>query len=172
MADKDNLLGELNDSSGGSLGGTDKLENKDVQAKLQKYWGQVADTNPNESVDRMKTRNAARRFAKGLPVRGEKEKHPVSILPKEELKLNEGHAVFGVGGECEEGGCKAEAGFLCFKRRIVVCKAHLGGHLQDGCGERSSSKAPQPLSKPPQRLMKVPKGGSKRSKRTIQRILD
>jgi len=166
MADKDHLLGELNDSSGGSLGGTDKLENKGVQAKLQKYWGQVADTNPNESVARMKARNTARRFAKGLPPRGEKEE------PKEELKLNEGHTLFAAGGVCEQGRCADSAYFLCFKRRIILCKEHLGLHLESGCGERSSSKAPKRQSKPPQRLSKAPKGGSKRSQRTIQRILD
>jgi len=107
MAENNPLLGALN-NSGGSGGGTDKLEDRGVQAKLQKYYSGVADTKPNESVDRMKTRNAARRFAKGLPVRGKTEEPKVVHEPykpePEELKINEGHTVFGADAECEEGG--------------------------------------------------------------------
>ena len=66
MADNEDLRERMTENSGG--GGTDKLQDPKVRAKLNKMWAlhEGGGTGRNESVEAMKARNAAIRLAKGL----------------------------------------------------------------------------------------------------------
>jgi len=136
VIEKDEMLDRMNQTPGGGGGGTDKLETGLVRSKLEKYWGQHSQTKPNESVDRMKARNSAIRLSKKLPVRSEEAE--IKAETKVEPTVFAGHTVFAAGGECEIAGCPGPAGFLCFKRRIILCKMHTEGHLEHGCEEKKA----------------------------------
>jgi len=127
VAAKEDLLDSLTSTPGG--GSTDKLEDKGVRKKLEAYWGNAAIGAADESVERMKTRNEAIRFSKGLPPRGEK--------PKEEVfKPVPGHPGVSAGGRCEKKGCRNLGEFLCFQKRRILCKICVEGHRNLPCGRK------------------------------------
>lgn len=67
MSDK--LLNDLSSSHQGG-GSPDKLNDKRISGKLQKYWGEhEASAGKDNSVERMKARNTALRLAKSVPPR-------------------------------------------------------------------------------------------------------
>ena len=70
MADNEDLRERMTEAPG--QGGTDKLLDPKVIAKLNKVWAphEVGTTGRNESVEAMKARNAAIRLSKGLEPRG------------------------------------------------------------------------------------------------------
>lgn len=69
----DKLLDTMSES-GTSGGGTDKLNNRQIQAKLQKLYAAHETPKVDGSVERMKARNTAIRLSKHIPLRGEESK--------------------------------------------------------------------------------------------------
>ncbi len=69
-SDNEDLRERMTDAP--DSGGTSKLQDPKVMAKLNRYWGQHEEVAPvrNESVEAMRARNAAIRLSKGLKTRG------------------------------------------------------------------------------------------------------
>ncbi len=69
IADNEDLRERMTDAPGG--GGTDKLTDPKIMAKLQGLWSQHKESKPNESLAMLKARNTAIRMSKGVAPRGD-----------------------------------------------------------------------------------------------------